>query len=132
VGGTAGDTGYDLTVTGPNRFLRRFTGDVTTAGKDLAVEATYYDGRSAAEPKLKLWLQNHGDAPVAFTVTHNNYIPGAPQTVKVAAHSKKAWTVSPLDISRGWYDVTVTADGDAAWSQRFVGHLETGKPSITG
>jgi phospholipase C len=30
------------------------------------------------------------------------------------------------------YDLTVTADRDPAWSQRFAGHLETGRPSITG
>jgi phospholipase C len=50
----------------------------------------------------------------------------------VAAHGKEAWAVSPLELSGGWYDVTVTADSDAAWSQRFVGHLETGQPRITG
>ncbi|MBO0820238.1 MAG: DUF756 domain-containing protein, partial [Nocardiopsaceae bacterium] len=27
----AGDTGYDITVTGPNRFLRRFTGDTANS-----------------------------------------------------------------------------------------------------
>jgi phospholipase C len=132
VGGSAGDTVYDLTVTGPNRFLRRFVGDVATAGKDLAVEATYYDGASTVEPKLKLWLHNHADSPVTFTITLDNYISGAPRTVRVAAHSKQAWAVNPLNVSGGWYDVTVTADSDASWSQRFIGHLETGRPSITG
>jgi hypothetical protein len=34
--------------------------------------------------------------------------------------------------SGGWYDLTVTASTDASWSQRFVGHLENGQPSITG
>ncbi|GAA0386703.1 phospholipase C, phosphocholine-specific [Microbispora corallina] len=132
VGASAGDTAYDITVTGPNRFLRRFVGDLAAAGKDLVVEAAYYDGKSTARPKLKLWLRNNGDAPVTFVITHNNYISDTPQTVKVAAHSKEAWAVSPLGVSGGWYDVTVTADCDAAWSQRFVGHLETGEASITG
>nr|WTB31415.1 phospholipase C, phosphocholine-specific [Streptomyces sp. NBC_00830] len=132
VGSSADDTAYDLTVTGPNRFLRRFIGDAATAGKDLIVETSYYDGKSTARPKLKLWLCNNGDSPVEFTIAHNSYIHHAPQAVKVAAHSKEAWTVSPLEISGGWYDVTVTADRDHAWSQRFTGHLETGKASITG
>jgi phospholipase C len=132
VGASAGDTAYDLTVTGPNRFLRRFVGDLSTAGKDLVVEAAYYDGKSTARPKLKLWLRNNGDSRVTFTITHNNYISDGPQTVKVAAHGKEAWAVSPLGVSGGWYDVTVTADCDAAWSQRFTGHLETGEASVTG
>ena len=46
------DGAYDLTVTGPNRFLRRFTGNVNTAGANVAVTADYFaDGwgpRSAA------------------------------------------------------------------------------------
>ncbi|MEU7936182.1 phosphocholine-specific phospholipase C [Microbispora bryophytorum] len=132
VGSSADDTAYDITVTGPNRFLRRFVGDVTTSGKDLVVEADYYDGKSTKNPKLKLWLHNNGDTRVTFTITHNNYISGKPQTVKVNAHGKEAWTVNPVKESDGWYDVTVTADNDEGWSQRFVGHLETGEASITG
>ncbi|MEV5744159.1 phosphocholine-specific phospholipase C [Microbispora rosea] len=132
VGSSADDTAYDITVTGPNRFLRRFVGDVATAGKDLVVEADYYDGKSTKNPKLKLWLHNNGDTRVTFTITHNNYNSGKPQTVKVNAHGKEAWTVNPVKESDGWYDVTVTADNDEGWSQRFVGHLETGEASITG
>lgn len=132
VGSTAGDTAYDLTVTGPNRFLRRFTGDTAGAGKDLVVEARYHDGRATAHPKLKLWLRNDGRKPVTFTVTHNHYIHGAPTKVRVAPHGKEAWTVNPLEVSDGWYDVTVTADCDRTWSQRFTGHLETGRASVTG
>ncbi|MEU8060626.1 phosphocholine-specific phospholipase C [Microbispora bryophytorum] len=132
VGSSADDTAYDITVTGPNRFLRRFVGDVTTAGKDLVVEADYYDGKSTKNPKLKLWLRNNGDTRVTFTITHNNYSSGKPQTVKVNAHGKEAWTVNPVKESDGWYDVTVTADNDGGWSQRFVGHIETGEASVTG
>ncbi|WP_169948918.1 phosphocholine-specific phospholipase C [Microbispora sp. H11081] len=132
VGSSADDTAYDITVTGPNRFLRRFVGDVATAGRDLVVEADYYDGKSTKNPKLKLWLRNNGDTRVTFTITHNNYISGKPETVQVNAHGKEAWAVNPVKESDGWYDVTVTADIDAGWSQRFVGHLETGEASITG
>ena len=52
--------------------------------------------------------------------------------MKVAAHGEESWVVSPLKVSDGWYDVTVTADCDEAWSQRFTGHLETGEASVTG
>ncbi|WP_433062580.1 phosphocholine-specific phospholipase C [Dactylosporangium sp. CS-033363] len=132
VGAANGDTVYDLTVTGPNRFLRRFTGDLAKAGKDLAVEASYYDGRFSGEPKLHLELRNRTKRPVTFTVTHNNYVKGRPQTVRVSAHGSGTWSINPCDATHGWYDLTVTADCDASWSQRLVGHLETGRPSITG
>jgi phospholipase C len=131
IGSGSGDTKYDLTVTGPNRFVRRFIGDTATAGKDLVVEAVYYDG-SSPRPKLKLWLRNKSHSAVEFTVTHNHYISATPEKVRVAARGREAWTVSPLKVSGGWYDVTVTADADTAWSQRFIGHLETGEASTTG
>jgi phospholipase C len=36
VGAADGDSRYDITVVGPNRFLRRFTGDTTAAGAHLS------------------------------------------------------------------------------------------------
>jgi phospholipase C len=132
IGSGPGDTKYDLTITGPNRFLRRFIGDTAKAGKNLVVETVYYDGASSARPKLQLWLRNNGDSAVEFTITHNHYISAAPHKVRVAPHSKEVWAVSPLELSGGWYDVTITADCDAAWSQQLIGHLETGEASITG
>jgi phospholipase C len=42
------------------------------------------------------------------------------------------YNADPLHGSGGWYDLTVTASTDASWSQRFVGHLENGQPSVTG
>ena len=123
-------TAYDLTVVGPNRFLRRFIGDTATAGRDLRIEVSYYD--SAFSPKLKLTLHNDGHAPVAFTVTHNQYIHAHPQTVKVGGRDSRSWTVDAVELSHGWYDLTVTAGSDHTWSQRFAGHLETGRDSISG
>ena len=41
VGAGHGDGRYDLTVVGPNRFLRRFTGDVAAPGASARVEAAY-------------------------------------------------------------------------------------------
>ncbi|MFG3062950.1 phospholipase domain-containing protein [Streptomyces sp. NPDC048231] len=32
----------------------------------------------------------------------------------------------------GWHDFTVTVSSDTTFSRRFVGHLETGAPSVTG
>lgn len=77
-------------------------------------------------------LHNDGHTPVAFTITHNHYLPGHPQTVRVAPHDSRTWTVHPLEAGHGWYDLTVTASADEAWSQRFAGHLETGRPSVSG
>jgi phospholipase C len=50
----------------------------------------------------------------------------------VGAEQRAAYHLDPPTTSGGWYDLTVTIDGDTSWSQRFTGHLETGQPSITG
>ncbi|MFD0563301.1 phosphocholine-specific phospholipase C [Kitasatospora saccharophila] len=123
---------YDLTVVGPNRFLRRFTGDATASGKNAAVTATY-----AAAPdtgRLALWfkLANSGSSAVTFTVTSNNYRTDGPWTYTVAAGGSTSDYFNAVAYNGGWYDFTVTVSGDASWSQRFTGHLETGAASISG
>jgi phospholipase C len=132
VGASAGDTAYDITVVGPNRFLRRYIGDAAGAGANVSVTADFYDGNSSARPKLKLWLENNGVMSVAFTVTSNHYATLSPQEVDVDHGGKEAWVFDALSNSDGWYDVTVTVNSDASWSQRLVGHLETGETSISG
>jgi phospholipase C len=119
------DGAYDITVVGPNRFLRHFTGDT---GSKLLVEAAYDE----AGTTLRLSLHNGTGRPVSFTIIPDNYRPGRPQKVEVLAHGTKVWTADPLRTAHGWYDLTVTAGHDSGWSQRYTGHLETGKPSITG
>jgi len=50
----------------------------------------------------------------------------------VPARSRRTFTIDPLRGSHGWYDVSVHIDTDESWSRRYVGHLETASPSITG
>jgi phospholipase C len=135
VGASAEDTAYDITVVGPNRFLRRYIGDAASA--NARVEAVYYDSAdhghvSNGQPKLKLWLHNDSSAKVSFKVTFNNYSSQRPQTVAVAAQGKEAWVLDSCSDADGWYDVTVTVSSDSSFSQRLTGHLETGRPSVTG
>ncbi|TNC20489.1 phosphocholine-specific phospholipase C [Amycolatopsis alkalitolerans] len=123
---------YDLTVVGPNRFLRHFTGDLAAAGKTAEVSASYYGGAFGPKPHLVLELVNTGPAAVTFTVAPDNYAKDRPKTYRVPAHGRAVHVVDPLATSGGWYDVSVTLQGDASWSRRYVGHLEDGTNSITG
>jgi phospholipase C len=93
VGATAGDTRFDVTVVGPNRFLRWFTGDTAAAGAQLSVRAEYTEG---ARPRLRLTLANHGDQAVTFTVTANAYSKDKPRTYQVTAHRPATCTADPL------------------------------------
>jgi phospholipase C len=137
VGASPGDTAYDITVVGPNRFLRRYVGDTEGAGADVWVEASYYDAdqhghESNTQPKLKLLLKNDTKRSVTFTITFNNYSSRARQTVRVNAHDREAWVLDACGNSDGWYDLTITVSNDPSWWQRLTGHLETGRASISG
>jgi phospholipase C len=137
VGASAGDTAYDITVVGPNRFLRHYIGNTASPGADAWVEAVYYDAAQHGhvpngQPKLKLWLYNDADKRVTFKITFNNYSSHGPQSVNVAPSGKEAWVLDACGDSDGWYDLTVTVSSDPSWSQRLTGHLETGKASVTG
>ncbi|HEX4254227.1 MAG TPA: phospholipase C, phosphocholine-specific, partial [Streptosporangiaceae bacterium] len=132
VGATAGDSRYDITVVGPNRFLRRFTGDTAAAGARLSARIDYFEGSFDRDPRLLLALVNEGSAAVTFTVTANAYRHDRPRTYRVPAHRTVIHTADPLHSAGGWYDLTVTASTDSTWSARYTGHLENGTPTITG
>ncbi|MFC1408586.1 phosphocholine-specific phospholipase C [Streptacidiphilus sp. N1-12] len=132
VGAVAGDTAYDITVVGANRFLRHFTGDVDASGRTAEVEAAYYTNGHGSRPKLELTLSNTGGKSVTFTVVSNHYIQERAATYHVSGHGHATYSVDPLSRSGGWYDVTVTVSGDHSWSRRYVGHLEDGSNSVTG
>jgi phospholipase C len=124
-----GDGLYDLTVTGPNRFLRRFRGNATTDGAGLGVTVTY---DTAGGPRLTVELANSNARPATFTITHNRYKFEKPQTVTVAPGKATSKHVEVSGDTYGWYDITVTSSVDTAWSQRFTGHVENGEDSISG
>ncbi|WP_285498872.1 phosphocholine-specific phospholipase C [Actinokineospora sp. NBRC 105648] len=119
-----GDGKYDLTVIGPNRFLRRFTGDTTKPGAKVAVDCL-------AGTSFSFAMTNSGTAPVVFTIKSTNYRTDGPWTYTVAAGQT---TTDPFNVAarNGWYDFTVTVNSDPTWSQRFTGHVESGGPSVTG
>ncbi|TWV30618.1 phospholipase C, phosphocholine-specific [Streptomyces misionensis] len=132
IGSGYGDGKYDLTMIGPNRFLRRFRGDATKAGKSAEVSTRY-----AVEPgtgKLAVYFRmaNSGGAPVTFTITSGHYRGDGPWTYTVAAGASAEDFFNAVAYSGGWYDFTVTVDSDPTWSRRFTGHLETGGPGVSG
>ncbi|TCO52623.1 phosphocholine-specific phospholipase C [Actinocrispum wychmicini] len=127
-----GDGRYDVTVVGPNRFLRRFQGNATGAAKN--VETRSRIAVTSSTGKLALWLDfvNGSGAPVTFTVTSNNYRGDGPWTYTVAAGQTASDYFNAVAYFNGWYDFTVAVSTDSTWSRRFVGHIETGAPSVSG
>ena len=50
---------------------------------------------------------------------------------RVTVRPRRARTIE-WRTSDGWYDVTITTAEDAAFLRRLAGHIENGRPSVTG
>ncbi|WP_328764142.1 MULTISPECIES: phosphocholine-specific phospholipase C [unclassified Streptomyces] len=121
---TSSSTGnqINLTVWGPNGFLRTWKGPAKKSGPEATAR------HDAATGNLKLTLTNSGSAAVNLTVT-NSY-DGATQTLRVAAGGTAAYTAD-LSTTGRWYDVKVVSDADTTFLRRFAGHVETGAPGLS-
>ena len=131
-GTSFGNGNYDLTVVGPNRFLRRVQGNANSASKN--VEARSRIAVTSSTGKLALWLDfvNGSGAAATYTVTSNNYRTDGPWTYQVPAGQTVSDYFNAVAYNGGWYDFTVTVSADSTWSRRFSGHIETGAASVTG
>ncbi|MET8411054.1 phosphocholine-specific phospholipase C [Streptomyces sp. NPDC005195] len=111
---------YDLTVHGPNGFLRVFKGPGKAAGPEVTarhvgedVELTFTN-RAAGTADLKL-TDGYGGRPRSFKVR-----PGATVRHRVE-----------LRASHRWYDLTVESAAHTGFSRRFAGHVENGRPGVS-
>jgi phospholipase C len=119
------ETAYDLTIYGPNGFMRAFKGGLTGHGSaNIAVRAVYEPGRDA----VTLEITNAGARLESLRIA--NAYTGA-HTVQVLVPGETLTPRFVLDGSFGWYDITLTVDSDRGFQQRFAGHLETGKESAS-
>jgi phospholipase C len=116
VGGSA----YDLTLHGPNGFLRRFRGG---AADPLEVG----QGHDAGDGPLELTLRNRTGAPLVVHAA-DAYAAGSARRIALAAGETKV-ELWPIGAAGHWYDLMVRIEGDAAFERRLAGHLETGRPS---
>ena len=122
--GSSGAAAYDLSVFGPNGFLRTFAGGLAADSAKLAVNSIY-EGQSGG---LALVIQNHGSS--AEKVSILDAYSGQTKTRLLHPHESVTF-VSQLEESFGWYDLTVRVDSDASFRRQLAGHVETGKPSMT-
>ncbi|MFC8867010.1 phosphocholine-specific phospholipase C [Streptomyces sp. NPDC057148] len=114
------DGSYDLTVHGPNGFLRAFRGPNKVTGCEVTA-------RHAGDD-LRLTLTNAGSGTARLRVTDG--YGGRSRTVTVRPGATVRHTVD-LARSRRWYDVTVTSESDPAFLRRLAGHVENGRPGVS-
>ncbi|MNK39393.1 Non-hemolytic phospholipase C precursor [compost metagenome] len=116
---------YDLTVYGPNGFMRSFKGE----GESLSVVATYEIGKKGIPTgNLILEASNKGDKALHVQVKDNAYSSWKKNTVLNADKSIK-WIIESQKVS-GWYDVTLQIAG-SKFVRQFAGRVETGSHSKT-
>jgi phospholipase C len=113
---------YDLTVYGPNGYLRRFRGLLGTAELPEA-QVGYIDG----DATVLLTLTNSSSQTI--TVVVEERYSSARQSIAISP-SKKMEQPWRLKSSSGWYDITVRSD-DTNYLRRFAGHVETGRSSTS-
>ncbi len=111
---------YDLTVHGPNGFLRVFKGPNGSAGLEVAARHSGDD--------VELAFANKGSGTVRLKVTSGYGGRARTFTVRAGATVKHTFD---LTASRRWYDLTVTSEAEPAFLRRFSGHVENGRPGVS-
>jgi len=115
---------YDLSVYGPNGFLRSFAGGIGGGSANIAI-STIYDRQSGG---IALVLQNRGSSAVNVTVF--DAYSGQTQA-RLLQPQQSVTFASTLQASFGWYDFTVTVNSDPGFRRQVAGHVETGSPSLS-
>ncbi|MER5767904.1 phospholipase C, phosphocholine-specific [Streptomyces sp. NPDC001985] len=112
---------HDLTVYGPNGFLRAFRGQAATAGPEVTA-------RHIAREGVELTMVNHGTSVCRLTLA--NAYGGRKRTFTVRPGGRMRHTVELRGRER-WYDLEVTASTDSGFLRRFAGHVENGAPGVS-
>ncbi|MET8564031.1 phosphocholine-specific phospholipase C [Streptomyces flaveolus] len=111
---------YDLTVHGPNGFLRVFKGRNKVAGPEVTARHKGDD--------IELTFTNKGSGTAKLKLVNGYH--GGPATVTVRPGATVRHIVT-LAASKRWYDLTVTSDADPAFLRGFAGHVENGRPGVS-
>jgi phospholipase C len=81
------------------------------------------------DPKIYLKVRHDASKPAKLMVKANAYLPNKTWNIETASTEKELnWNMSDFG---GWYDFTVTIEGDSSFKRRFAGRIETGKDSFS-
>jgi phospholipase C len=125
---------YEVAVHGPNGFLTQFTGDAAGSGAGVEVTASITHGG-----ELRLTAVNGTKSDVRLRVRSllTGHLADSTEAQKelavwLAPGELETLRFEPLATSHGWYDFAATIGEDSTYLRRFAGHIESGRPSITG
>jgi len=121
---SVGASEYDLSVYGPNGFMRAFKGSIGLGGVNLETH-TIYDPAANA---ITLSITNRSASAVVLKIL-NAY--SGNRTTHAVDAGKSIALPRALTPTFGWYDFVITADTDPDFEDRFAGHVETGQNSFS-
>ncbi|MFI6674680.1 phospholipase domain-containing protein [Kribbella sp. NPDC050470] len=106
---------YDLTVHGPNGFLRTFKGKPATG-----LEVTARENAGTGDLDLTITTD------VARRITITNAYGGSPKRLDLRPGTR----THTFTTTNRWYDVSITTN-DITYLRRLAGHVETGTPGLS-
>ncbi|MGA9670575.1 MAG: phospholipase C, phosphocholine-specific [Terracidiphilus sp.] len=120
-----GQTAYDLSVFGPNGFLREFKGSVSGHGSANLHVGSEYDGDG---DDIALNIRNAGSANAKVRILNVYTNHATTHELEPGDTFSESWE---LHGSYSWYDFVVTVDSDPTFEQHLAGHVESGKDGVT-
>jgi len=120
-----GQTEYDLSVFGPNGFLRVFEGSIFGSDKANLESHIIYDHRRNG---VILEIHNLGGLSCRVRVVDIYTDKTIERTLRPDESLNEFWS---LEDAHGWYDFIVSTDSDQSFQWRLAGHLETGHDSMS-
>jgi len=116
---------YDLSVYGPNGFVRFFKGSIDSSAALLDVVSRYdREDHGSIEWRITNHAAAHAEVTVLDAYTGNS-------VARYLHHGESAEGELELDHFHGWYDLIVTVTGDTTFRYQLAGHVETGRDSYT-
>ena len=117
---------YNLSVYGPNGFVRFFTGSIGAGAAVLDVVSGY---ETQGRGFITWQITNLGSTPAAVSV-----VDAYTGKTESSQHLQPRGSLNDklqLAPNYGWYDLIVTVSGDPTFKYRLAGHVETGDDSIS-
>ena len=119
---------YDLSVYGPNGFVRSFKGNF----------AAGVAGATSLDVRASYLIEERGSIKLRITNTDIKAV----EVIVLDAYTGLEFVqyLAPLEVLDrdwslynfyGWYDLIVRVTGDSAYESRLAGHVETGRDSTT-
>jgi phospholipase C len=121
----SGQTEYDLSVFGPNGFLRVFEGSFSESIKTNLESSIIYDVH-----RYGVILEIHNRGKKSSRVRVFDYYKNRTTEFQLDSDQKLNEFYS-LENSYGWYDFTIETESDPSFQRRLAGHLETGYDSMS-